>query len=146
MTDSRNSLYYWFAVFAICFVAYQQVQDHLRPGYDGQNALIIYALGVAPNFFPAAGIPALFVVLIPLVTTNKSRKPWITGQRHLTANLISVTGLLGWEFTQIITAKGRFDWNDVLWTLVGAGVFVLIWQATPERLKVLISKDKAPKL
>ncbi|MFM2203935.1 MAG: hypothetical protein RLZZ605_899, partial [Bacteroidota bacterium] len=28
-----------------------------------------------------------------------------------------------------------FDWNDVLWTLIGAFVFQLIWTITPIRYK-----------
>ncbi len=64
MKTSR-SLYYWFALFALCFITYQQVIDNIRPNYIGNNLTVKYLLGIAPNFFPAIGIPALFVVLIP---------------------------------------------------------------------------------
>ena len=125
-------LYYWFALFALCFISYQQVQDNIRPAYTGGNLTIKYLLGIAPNFFPSIGIPALFVVLIPQMKwTNK----WLNEKKHITANLISLTGLLSWEFLQITTTKGRFDWNDILWTFIGALVFHLIWTITPDRFK-----------
>jgi hypothetical protein len=129
---TSKSFYYWFALFAICFIAYQQVQDNIRPNYTGGNWIIIYLLGVAPNFFPSIGIPALFVVLIPEM---KLKNKWLIEKTHITANIISVTGLLSWEFLQTLTTRGHFDWNDVLWTLIGAFVFQLIWIITPNRYK-----------
>lgn len=124
--------YYWFILFAVCFIAYQQVQDNIRPAYTGENLTIKYFLGVAPNFFPAIGIPALFVVLIPQMKwTNR----WFAENMHITANLISLVGLLSWEFLQPLTRRGYFDWHDVLWTLIGAAVFQLIYTLTPSRFK-----------
>ena len=89
-------------------------------------------LGIAPNFFPSIGIPALFVVLIPQM---KQTSKWLNEKRHITANIISLIGLLSWEFLQPITTRGHFDWNDVIWTLIGAFVFQLIWTITPNRYK-----------
>jgi uncharacterized membrane protein YfcA len=131
MKTSRG-LYYWFSIFAFCFVAYQQVQDHIRPNYRGENLTIVYLLGIAPNFFPSIGIPALFVMLIPQM---KLTSKWLNEKKHIAANIMSLTGLLCWEFLQTITTRGRFDWNDVLWTLIGAFVFQLIWTITPNRYK-----------
>lgn len=118
-----KSLYYWFTLFALCFIAYQQVQDNIRPAYIGGNLTIKYLLGIAPNFFPAIGIPALFIVIIPQI---QSLNKWFNEKKHITANLISLAGLLSWEFLQTITIQGHFDWNDILWTLIGAFVFQLI--------------------
>ncbi len=129
---TSKSIYYWFTLFALCFIAYQQVQDHIRPNYIGNSLLIKYLLGIAPNFFPAIGIAALFVVIIPQL---KQTSKWFKKDKHITANLISVIGLLSWEFLQTITTRGHFDWNDVLWTLIGACVFLLIWTITPCRYK-----------
>ena len=129
---TSKSLYYWFAIFALCFIAYQQVQDNIRPNYTGGNLTIIYLLGVAPNFFPGIGIPALFVVLIPQM---KLSGKWLNEKKHITANLISLSGLLSWEFLQTLTTRGHFDWNDVLWTLIGAVVFQIIWILTAKRFK-----------
>jgi len=61
MKISKN-LIYWFALFAICFIAFQQISDNIRPYYKGDNMTIKYLLGVAPNFFPALGIPAFFIL------------------------------------------------------------------------------------
>jgi hypothetical protein len=129
---TSKSLYYWFVLFALCFVTYQQVTDNIRPNYIGNNLTVKYLLGIAPNFFPTIGIPALFVILIPeMKRTNK----WLNENKHITANFISITGLLSWEFIQTSSTKLRFDWNDVLWTLIGAFVFQLIWTITPNRYK-----------
>ncbi len=131
MKTSKHILY-WFALFAICFISYQQIIDNIRPRYSGDSMTVKYLLGIAPNFFPAIGIPALLIVLIPqLKRTNK----WLDENKHLTANTISITGLLLWEFIQTTSTKLHFDWNDVLWTLIGAAFFQLIWTLTPGTFK-----------
>ena len=127
-----KSLFYWFALFALCFITYQQVQDNIRPAYAYGNLTIKYLLGIAPNFFSAIGIPSLFIVIIPqMKLTNK----WLNEKKHITANLISLAGLITWEFLQTLTTRGYFDWNDILWTLIGAFVFQLIWTISPNRYK-----------
>ncbi len=129
---TSKSLYYWFAIFAFCFISYQQISDTIRPHYSGDSMTIKYLLGIAPNFFPAIGIPALFVVLIPqMKRTNK----WLNENKHITANIISLTGLISWEFIQATSKKLQFDWNDILWTLIGAFIFQLIWLITSDRYK-----------
>jgi hypothetical protein len=131
-----SKVLYWFLLFAICSIAYQQVQDIIRPSYTGGHPTIKYLLGVAPNFFPSIGIPALFFFLLPSIVNDNTRKNrWLNEKRHITANLISITGLVSWEFLQIMTPKGHFDWHDVLWTLIGASVFQLIWTITPNSYK-----------
>ena len=127
-----KGIYFWFVLFGVCFIAYQQVQDNIRPYYNGDNLVFRYLLGVAPNFFPAIGIPALFVIFIPyLKLTNK----WLLENKHLPANFISAAGLISWEFIQVSSTKLHFDWNDVLWTFIGAVVFHLIWMFTPGSFK-----------
>ena len=127
-----KSLFYWFALFALCFITYQQVQDNIRPAYAYGNLTIKYLLGIAPNFFSSIGIPSLFIVIIPpMKLTNK----WLNEKKHITANLISLAGLITWEFLQTLTTRGYFDWNDILWTLIGAFVFQLIWTISPNRYK-----------
>lgn len=129
-----KGIYFWFALFAVCFISYQLISENIRPYYNSDNLIINYFLGVAPNFFPAIGIPALFLILIPqLRRTNK----WLNKKVHLTANIISITGLISWEFIQISSTKLLFDWNDIVWTLIGALVFQLIWILTPERFKII---------
>lgn len=126
--------YYWFLIFALCFTAFNQIQDNIRSNYSGDNSIIKYLLGVAPNFFPAIGIPALFIMVIPLILKKKNSETWIYKKRHLSANLFSVIGLVGWEFAQL-SGKLIFDWNDILWTLIGALSFHFIWLITPQRFK-----------
>lgn len=63
--------YYWFTIFAMTFIAYQLVQDNIRPNYYGNNLIVKYLMGIAPNFFPGIGIPALFVILIPELNKKK---------------------------------------------------------------------------
>ena len=127
-----NYEFYWLAIFAICFISYQQISDNIRPEYVGDNYIIKYLLGVAPNFFPAIGIPSLFVVLIPQL---KITYKWINDKKHLIANLISITGLITWEFIQAYSANLHFDWNDILWTLIGAFVFQLLWKITHKTIQ-----------
>lgn len=133
---ASKGMYYWFELFALCFITYQQVIDNIRPNYVGDNLTIKYLLGIAPNFFPAIGIPALLVIIIPqMKLTNR----WLNEKKDITANIISLTGLISWEFIQATSKKLHFDWNDVVWTLIGAFVFQLIWTLTPKTYKLMNS-------
>jgi hypothetical protein len=130
MNTSRSG-YFWLAIFAISFISYQQISDNIRPAYNGDNLIIKYLLGIAPNFFPAIGIPALMILIIPqLKITSK----WINDKLHLVANLISITGLVTWEFIQAYSAILHFDWNDILWTFIGGFVFQLIWKIRSQKV------------
>ncbi|MBK8657707.1 MAG: hypothetical protein IPN22_02210 [Bacteroidetes bacterium] len=97
----KNALrsYFWFIWFAACFMVFQLITNYVRPGYSGSNPLIIYGLGVAPNFFPAMGIPALLVLILPQMNPTGI---WFNAKKHL-------------------------DWNDILWTLIGAVLFQCVW-------------------
>ncbi|MEC7611337.1 MAG: hypothetical protein VX814_06060 [Pseudomonadota bacterium] len=118
--------YVYYIIFIVSFLLFPIVQDYIRPNYDGANEVLIYLLGVAPNFLPGIGLPALLCVVIPELSTPnsslfKNRLYWSVG--------ISISGLIANEFITIFTpGRGVFDWNDVLWTLIGAGFFVLIYK------------------
>lgn len=127
---TTKSFYSWFGLFAFCFVAYQQVQDVIRPAYQGDNLVLKYVLGVAPNFFPAIGIPAFFVVLIPMLQSK-----WLLKNRLIVAVLAAQSGLIAWEFVQQTTNNAHFDWNDVLFTILGGLIFLLIWWRAPSHWK-----------
>jgi hypothetical protein len=73
-------------------------------------------------------------MVIPLALKKNNSETWIFKMRHLSANLFSVIGLVGWEFAQL-SGKLRFDWNDILWTFIGALLFHLIWISTPQKFK-----------
>lgn len=120
--------YYWLLLFAICFLAFQIIQDTIRPNYNGKNEVIIYFLGVAPNFFPSIGIPALFVVILTSFTVKNKFKFLLNSKVHITANVVSLIGLLNWEFFQPFTSRGQFDWHDVIWTLIGALIFHFLYK------------------
>ena len=129
---TSSKTYFWLTVFAVCFISYQQISDNIRPEYNGDDYIIKYLLGIAPNFFPAIGIPSLFVVLIPQLKINGE---WMNEKKHLIANIISTTGLITWEFIQTYSTKLHFDWNDILWTFIGACVFQLLWIISPKQFK-----------
>ena len=119
-----NRKFVYYIIFALSFLLFSIVQDYIRPNYDGANGIIIYLLGVAPNFLPVIGLPALLYVVIPEVAKPntsllKNRLYWSVG--------ISISGLIANEFITIFTpGRGVFDWNDILLTIIGTGLFILI--------------------
>ena len=93
------------------------------PNYSGDNQLIIYCLGVLPNFLPGIGLPSLLYVLIPEVFQPgtplfKERLKWSLS--------ISMVGLVVTSSLQFLPQERCFDWNDALATLIGGGVFLMI--------------------
>ena len=116
--------YVYYIIFVFSFLLFPIVQDYIRPWYDGGNEIIIYLLGVAPNFLPGIGLPALLYVVIPELSKPNSS---LFKNRLNWSVVISITGLIANEFITIFTpGRGVFDWNDILWTLIGAGFFVFI--------------------
>jgi len=104
-----KSEYGWFLLFAACTVSFSLVQDVIRPQYAGENSTVIYFLGVLPIFYPAIGLPAFFLTLLPNFTSNKSASVWFHGKKYITAVMISASGLIAWEFQQQFTPNGVFD-------------------------------------
>ena len=121
---NMNKKYYYYIIFGITFLLFNLVQDNIRPNYDGGNSLIIYFLGVIPNFLPGIGLPSLFYVIIPEVFKPNS---FFFKERLKLSIYISMFGLICNEFITIFTpGRGIFDWNDILWTLIGGGLFLTI--------------------
>ena len=110
--------------FGVTFLTFGLVQDYIRPNYEAENSLIIYFLGVIPNFLPGIGLPSLFYVTIPEIfkpntSIYRNRLKW--------SIIISMIGLIGNEFITIYTpGRGVFDWNDVVWTIIG-GIFFIFY-------------------
>ena len=111
-------------VFGVTFLTFGLVQDYIRPNYEGGNDLIIYFLGVIPNFLPGIGLPSMFYVTIPEIfkpntSIYRNRLKW--------SIIISMIGLIGNEFITIYTpGRGVFDWNDIVWTIIGGIVFYFL--------------------
>jgi hypothetical protein len=131
----KKSAYYWFAVFAISFVAFQLIQE-IRAYYAGENLAVKYFFGVAPNFFSAIGLPSLFVILIPEILGENKKLKRIYENRQFASNITSLVGLIIWEVLQL-TGNLKFDWNDILWTILGALTFQLIWIVSSTKFKTI---------
>ena len=119
-----NRKYLYYIIFGFTFILFNIVQENIRPNYTKGNALIIYFLGVIPNFLPGIGLPSFFYVIIPEVFKPKS---FIFKERLKFSIYISMFGLICNEFITILhLVVVFFDWNDIVWTLMGGGVFLII--------------------
>lgn len=98
--------------------------------------MVKYFFGVAPNFFPAIGLPSLFVILIPEIFAKNKKFKRIFENRHIASNITSLVGLIIWEVLQL-TGNLKFDWNDILWTILGALTFQLIWIVSSTKFKTI---------
>lgn len=122
--------YLYFLIFAICFAGFQYLEEVIRIDYDNRNSYVTYLLGVIPNFLPAIGMPCILVLIIKELK-GKSNNEYLLKKKHILVILISQLGLIAWEFQQIIAPHGTFDWNDILWTIIGGIIFFLIWKVKP---------------
>lgn len=133
---TKQQSYFWFGLFAFGTIAFTLVQDNIRPNYSGQNDLIKYLLGIAPNFFAGLGLSSFFVVMITHINST-SKKPstsvWLNSKAHISSIVISVIGLSLWEFMQTFSTRGHFDVHDLIWTIIGALTFYLIWLVVNNR-------------
>ena len=119
-----NKKYYYYIIFGITFSLFSLVQENIRPNYNGENRLIIYILGVLPNFLPGIGLSSLFYVIIPEVFKPNT---FIFKKRLKWSVIISMSGLVLNEVITIFTPGiGVFDWNDIVWTFIGGGLFLTI--------------------
>lgn len=126
MSENKNKkFYFWFGIFATSFICFQAISSYIRPNYIGKNLYVKYLLGVAPNFFPSIGIPALIVAII-LQNKKDEHESKLYRYRNIIALSISTLGLTGWEFIQSSSAKLVFDLNDILWTFIGSLIFIII--------------------
>jgi hypothetical protein len=116
---------FWLSIFVLCVVNTLLIQLIIRPNYEGEISSIEYVLGVAPNFLPAIGMPALLVLTFNLFIKKNCLSNYLIEKKHIVGNMFSVFGLIFWELIQN-SFDLIFDWNDVLWTLIGALLFHLI--------------------
>ncbi|GIR26822.1 MAG: hypothetical protein CM15mP41_0080 [Flammeovirgaceae bacterium] len=133
-----NRKYFYYLVFGFTFLTFGLVQDYIRPNYEAENSLIIYFLGVIPNFLPGIGLPSLFYVTIPEIFKPNTS---IYRNRLKLSIIISMIGLIGNEFITIYTpGRGVFDWNDVVWTIIGGNSFLF---STQKNTKLIQKIDKS---
>ena len=120
-----NRKYFYYLVFGFtCFNIKRFWFKITRPNYEGGNSLIIYFLGVIPNFLPGIGLPSMFYVTIPEIFKHNTS---IYRNRLKWSIIISMIGLIGNEFITIYTpGRGVFDWNDIVWTIIGGIVFYFL--------------------
>ena len=95
-----NRKYLYYIIFGFTFIFFNIVQENIRPNYEGGNNLIIYFLGVIPNFLPGIGLPSLFYVIIPEVFKPNSL---FYKERLKLSIYISMFGLICNEFITIFT-------------------------------------------
>ena len=115
-----NKKYFYYVVFVVTFLSFSLVQDYIRPNYDGGNDVIIYFLGVIPNFLQVLVFKYVYVTIPEIFKPNTS----IYRNRLKLSIIVSMIGLIGNEFITIYTpGRGVFDWNDVIWTIIGGIVF-----------------------
>ena len=94
----------------------------LRPKFGGQDELIGFILGVAPNFL-AAGLIFPFGVL--MIAENYNKETISKINNYFWFGLVSSqVGLIVWEFMQESSEKLVFDLNDITVTLFG-GLFAI---------------------
>jgi hypothetical protein len=135
---TKRQSYFWFGLFAIGTIAFTLVQDNIRPNYHGQSELLKYFLGVAPNLFAGLGLCAFFVVMITHINStskNPSNSIWLNRKAHILSITISIIGLSVWEFIQTFSVRGHFDWHDLIWTVIGALTFYLLWLVINKQTK-----------
>ncbi len=113
------------AMFFILFgvapsLAYQAVQDELRAAAADGDPLLVYALGVAPNFLGALSTSAILFCVIGGVA-----KGWSAQSQAFASAAIALAGLWGWEVLQIWVPKATFDLHDLAWTAPGVAGFLI---------------------
>ena len=137
-----NRKYFYYIVFGVTFLTFGLVQDYIRPNYEGGNDLIIYFLGVIPNFLPGIGLPSMFYVTIPEIFKPNTS---IYRNRLKLSIIISMIGLIGNEFITIYTpGRGVFDWNDIVWTIIGGIVFYFLHITIQVTILALLNKVLSP--
>jgi hypothetical protein len=122
---------FWLFIFVFCTVNTILIQLIIRPNYVGEIFALEYLLGVTPNFFPAIGIPSLFVLSIHCVKRKNCFWDYVIKKKYVFGNLFSMVGLILWELIQS-SFDLIFDWDDILWTLIGAFSFYFIWCFSPK--------------
>ncbi|MFM9934859.1 MAG: hypothetical protein ACKVOL_01530 [Novosphingobium sp.] len=97
-------------------------QQDLHPGRVGS-----YLIGVGPNF--AAAIAITFVLLGAWLDQTPADDAQDIVRRFRVCAAISCSGLIAWECVQMFSRALVFDWRDVLATLAGIAVSIVLFAA-----------------
>ena len=103
---------------------YQYIQDELRtlvvPVHSTSSPLA-YVLGIAPNLLGGLSLTA------GLIAFSQDRFPTISSRKiwH-TSGGVALVGLWVWEILQIHIPNATFDVHDLLWTIPGVLLAVLL--------------------
>ena len=116
----------WLVVYLLGELMCRSIQYEIRPHAQHNPAWVVYLLGVAPNFFGAISAPSIIVFLLHFYDLKKHGRIGDLDDYLKKAVLISVSGIVMWEAAQPLTGKYYFDPQDILWTFIGAGVFIAL--------------------
>lgn len=99
------------------------------------GAVLTYLIGVGPNFAAAIAITFVLQGAWTEQRSGPNGGPNDGGEQrrfHLSA-AISGGGLLGWEAVQMFSRNLVFDWQDVLATLAGIAVCIVLYAGLSTR-------------
>ena len=104
----------------------RSLQYIIRPHLHTHVDWVKYFLGVAPNFLAGFYVPACLTFLLPFVLErNPSQRDYCPRRYQILSCSIALIGILGWEYLQTFTHKFYFDTQDLIWTFVGVGVYLI---------------------
>ena len=103
----------------------------IRPGFAASPALVRHVVGALPNLAAAIGVPflltGLWAIRHPDATAEHARRCFA---RH---TLLTVVGLVAWEFLQQYNRLLVFDPLDMAAALAGWGLAWLAFMALSAR-------------
>lgn len=124
-TVATRSDWWWLGV---CLVGNATLEaiDVLRHSGTGYRSTVALIVGSGPN---VAAVLAIAGAAVPVLVSAPvfARRMWGTARRINAALLATVLGLLTWEFAQPLTARGVFDWRDVMATVITGGGLAVVW-------------------
>lgn len=109
-------------------IGYQTIQDKWRVALAQSTDLVVYFLGVAPNFLGALSLASSLIII-----ADQFMRSIVFHRRVNYVMLTSLVGLLTWEILQIWLPNGTFDVHDLGWTLIGV---IVAWVAARVWFKV----------
>lgn len=108
----------WLAIAIIAFVITELSRFRLRPYIQSHD---LHDFGYTGSIGNGGGILVQIFLAMAFFNPTRRLSYWFAA--------LSIVGFILYEFLQPVLPKGVFDWNDVLATLIGGGIaVVLLWQ------------------